>query len=75
MDLEYRIVRLDFTNPEDMQKLVDLQNAVYVGKHVFTNKTFQYWYLNNPNGRVVSYNALYGDILAAHYALIPLRWK
>lgn len=75
MDQEYRIERLDFSDPDDMKKLVDLQNAVYAGKHKFTNKTFQYWYLDNPNGRVVSFNAIYGDILAAHYALIPLKME
>jgi GNAT superfamily N-acetyltransferase len=75
MDSEYKIERLDFSNPKDMQRLVDLQNAVYAGKHVFTNKSFQYWYLDNPNGKVVSYNALYQDIIAAHYALIPLKME
>ena len=75
MDQEYQIKRLDFSNPVDMQRLVDLQNAVYAGKHVFSNKTFQYWYLDNPNGRVVSFNALYGDVLAAHYALVPIKMK
>lgn len=73
MDQEYRIERMDFSNPEDMQKLVDLQNAVYAGKHFFTNKTFLYWYLDNPNGRVVSFNAVAGDMIAAHYALIPMK--
>lgn len=75
MDQEYRIERMDFSNPEDMQKLVDLQNAVYEGKHVFTSEGFKYWYLDNPNGRVVSFNALYGDVIAAHYALVPLKMK
>ena len=56
-----------------MQKLVDLQNRVYKGKHVFASSTFQYWYLDNPNGRVISFNAFYGDIIAAHYALIPVQ--
>lgn len=75
MDSDYIIKRLDFSNSSDMHKLVDLQNAVYAGKHVFTNKTFQYWYLDNPNGKVVSFNAIYGDNIAAHYALIPLKLR
>ena len=73
MDSEYKIERLDFSNSEDMQRLVDLQNAVYAGKHVFTSKSFEYWYLDNPNGRVVSFNALYEGIIAAHYALVPIK--
>ena len=73
MNKEYRIERLDFSNPDDMQKLVDLQNAVYEGKHVFTSEGFHYWYLDNPNGRVVSFNAIYREIIAAHYALVPIK--
>ncbi len=73
MDSEYKIERLDFSNPVDMKKLVDLQNAVYAGMHVFTSKTFHYWYLDNPNGRVVSFNAISGSVIAAHYALIPIK--
>lgn len=73
MDQEYFIVRLDFTNSDDMQRLVDLQNAVYKGKHVFTSKGFKHWYIDNPNGHVVSFNAMAGDIMAAHYALVPVR--
>ena len=73
MDHEYLIERLDFSNPNDMKKLVDLQNAVYEGKHVFNNQSFNYWYLENPNGHVISFNALHGDIIAAHYAVIPVK--
>lgn len=73
MQPEYNIERLDFSNPADMQKLVDLQNAVYKGKHVFCSASFKHWYLDNPNGHVISFNALYDDIIAAHYALIPVK--
>lgn len=72
---EYRIERLDFSNPVDMQRLVDLQNAVYEGKHSFSDTTFKHWYLDNPNGRVVSFNALYGDLIAAHYAIVPVKME
>lgn len=75
MNEEYSIEKLDFSEPDDMQKLVDLQNAVYEGKHVFSSSSFKYWYLDNPNGRVVSFNAIYKDVIAAHYALIPLKME
>lgn len=71
----YEIKRLDFTDPTDMQKLVDLQNAVYAGKHIFTAEGFSFWYINNPEGKVVSFNAIYGNVIAAHYALIPYSMK
>lgn len=75
MDQNYKIMRLDFSNPDDMQKLVDLQNVVYDGKHLFTSGVFKFWYLDNPNGHVVSFNAIYDDIIAAHYALVPIKMK
>lgn len=75
MNQDYQIERLDFTDPVDMQKLVDLQNAVYAGKHVFTDSSFKHWYLDNPNGLVVSFNAIYGDIIAAHYAIVPIKME
>ena len=75
MNQDYKIEKLDFSKLEDMQKLVDLQNAVYERKHIFTPNTFRYWYLDNPNGRVISFNAIYQDIIAAHYALIPMKMK
>lgn len=71
----YEIKRLDFSDPTDMQKLVDLQNAVYAGKHTFTAEGFNFWYINNPEGKVISFNAFYGNIIAAHYALIPYSMK
>lgn len=71
----YSIRKEDFSTPEMMQKLVDLQNRVYKGKHVFSSSTFQHWYLDNPNGRVVSFNAFFEDIIVAHYALIPVQMK
>lgn len=70
---DYRIERMDFSNPPDMQRLVDLQNAVYKGVHNFSSNTFKFWYLDNPNGNVISFNALVGDIIAAHYAIIPMK--
>ena len=71
--MDYEIKRLDFSEEQDMDRLIRLQNAVYEGRHVFTRKTFQFWYLDNPCGRVLSYNAVRDGELAAHYALIPME--
>lgn len=69
----YSIHREDFSSKEMMKKLVDLQNRVYFGKRIFTDKTFKHWYLDNPNGKVVSFNAFYEDVIVAHYALVPMK--
>lgn len=71
----YIISREDFSTTVMMQQLVDLQNKVYSGKHIFTKDTFQYWYLDNPNGKVVSFNAFFENHMVAHYALIPIQMK
>lgn len=70
---EYTIKRSDFSNPRDMQALVELQNVVYAGRYTFTDMSFRIWYIDNPNGRVLSFNAWDGDVMVAHYALIPMR--
>lgn len=71
--LDYEIKHDTFTDTSSMQALVDLQNIVYAGKHSFTEKAFRFWYLDNPNGQVVSFNAWKGEVMAAHYAVVPTR--
>lgn len=75
MEEDYFIEKMDFSKSSDMEKLVNLQNKVYEGDHIFTDEGFKYWYLDNPNGKVISFNAISGDELAAHYALIPVKME
>lgn len=70
--MEYEIKQLLFDDGDvSLQKVVDLQNIVYEGKHVFRAEGFRKRYLENPLGRVISFNAFYGEELVAHYACIP----
>ena len=39
----------------------------------FGKDYYRWQYEDNPNGKVVSYNAYYDGILAAHYAAIPVE--
>lgn len=72
--MEYKIKQFLFDdNDKFLSQLVDLQNIVYEGNHIFTIEVFRYWYLENPMGRVISFNAFFGDELAAHYACIPYK--
>ena len=75
MEDVYEFVRMDFSNPIEMDKLVRLQNKVYEGIHIFTDKLFKYWYLDNPNGKVISFNALSDGEIASHYAVIPIKME
>lgn len=72
--MEYEIKQLLFDDDDvSLTKLVDLQCAVYEGKHHFSINGFRNWYLKNPMGKVISFNAFYGDKLVAHYACIPYK--
>lgn len=70
MNLEYRLC--DFSDEKDLTNLIAAQNEVYRQRGLkFTNKDFRYWYGDNPEGRVIAFNALDGDRIVAHEALIP----
>lgn len=74
--MEYEIKQLLFDDGDvSLQKVVDLQNIVYEGSHTFRVKGFRQWYLHNPIGKVISFNAFYGDDLVAHYACIPYKME
>lgn len=71
-ELEIRQTRFD--TEEELQQLVDLQNEVYRERNLnFTVDSFKKWYIDNPCGRVLSFNAFDGDKMVAHYACIPTR--
>lgn len=58
----------------ELEQLVELQNEVNKEKGiVFTINDFAQWYLNNPVGKVLSFNAFDGDKMVAHYACIPTK--
>lgn len=72
--MDYEIKQLLFDDGDvSLQKVVDLQNVVYEGRYTFRTDGFRQWYLNNPMGRVISFNAFWGDELVAHYACIPYK--
>lgn len=72
--MEYKIKQLLFDDGLiSLQKVVDLQNIVYNSKHIFTVEGFKHWYLDNPMGKVISFNAFYEEELVAHYACIPYK--
>lgn len=74
--MDYEIRLLDFNDGDtSLKKIVDLQNVVYEGKHSFSIRGFRQRYLNNPMGKVVSFNAFYKDEIVAHYACIPYKMK
>lgn len=74
--MDYEIRLLDFNDGDvSLQKIADLQNIVYEGSHTFDTECFRKWYLQNPMGKVISFNAFYREELVAHYACIPYKME
>ncbi|MBP5391387.1 MAG: GNAT family N-acetyltransferase [Bacteroidales bacterium] len=69
-DLEIKFC--DFSDGKDLERLIATQNEVYRQRGLkFTPEDFGYWYADNPEGRVISFNAMDGDRIVAHEALVP----
>jgi len=63
-----------FDNDDEIQLLVNLQNIVYKQRGlVFTKDVFDFWYRQNPEGTVISYNAFDEGKMVAHQSFIPER--
>ena len=68
--MEFRLCHFD--NDAELNQLVKLQNEVYRerGLH-FKKEIFKTWYVNNPDGGVISYNAFDGNEMVAHQSFVP----
>lgn len=71
--MSYRIEYCNEYSKEGLTQLVGLMNASFPDCE-FKEEYYGWQYMDNPNGRVVSYNAYAEDgQLAAHYAAIPIK--
>ena len=60
-----------FDTNEELNQLVILQNEVYKERGItFKPEGFRHWYVENPYGRAISFNAFDGERMVAHYACI-----
>lgn len=74
MSLGIVIQQSRFDSDYEFEQLVDLQNTVYKERNfLFSAESFKQWYIANPNGRVLSFNAFDSDKMVAHYACIPTK--
>lgn len=65
-----------FDSDEDFEQLVKLQDIVYQSRGIkFSVDRFKMWYINNPCGRVISFNAYDGNKMVAHYACMSCTEK
>lgn len=68
------IRKYNFSEGSQLKELVQLQNEVYRDRNLhFSVDEFRLWYVANPEGEVISYNAYENGRMIAHQALIPER--
>lgn len=61
-----------FDKDKELDQLVALQNKVYESRGIkFSRKGFLFWYVNNPFGRVISFNAFDGEKMVSHQSFVP----
>lgn len=69
MDYDFKPTR---TSEESLKNVLDLLITVFPKADKFTYDFIKWQYKDNPNGEVVGFDAYAGDVLAAHYATIPI---
>ena len=68
--MEYK--KLTFKTNGELDLLVELQNIVYKERGLVFNKdSFSFWYVDNPCGEVISYNAIDNGKIVAHQSFVP----
>lgn len=60
---------------EGLRSYAQLFKACFPKAHHLDEKYLQWLYAENPEGRVVGYDAWHGSRLAAHYVCIPARMR
>lgn len=60
------------TKEDSLKAVVNLLILVFPKADKFTYEFIKWQYKDNPNGEVVGFDAYAGDVLAAHYATIPI---
>ncbi|MBR3412739.1 MAG: GNAT family N-acetyltransferase [Bacteroidales bacterium] len=60
-----------FDTEKELNQLVELQNEVYKERgKTFHQEGFRHWYVENPYGNAISFNAFDGEKMVAHYVCI-----
>lgn len=71
MNNNIQICQSLFETDQEFDQLVELQNEVYKERGiVFSPDSFKHWYIDNPYGHAISFNAFDGDKMVAHYVCI-----
>lgn len=69
--MDLTITKNSFDSVLELEQLVNLQNEVYKERgKIFSKEGFHHWYIDNPCGHAISFNAFDGDKMVAHYVCI-----
>ncbi len=71
--MEYKFIKTDISK-EKIQAYSKLLSAVFYNTDKFTEEFLTWQYVNNPNGKVVGFDAYSNDSLAGHYVTIPVSY-
>jgi GNAT superfamily N-acetyltransferase len=61
------------TDNKAIKEIVGLMRIVFPKANKYSEAFIEWQYKNNPEGKVVGYNAYKNGVLVAHYALIPFK--
>ena len=68
--IDYR--KCDFYHEDELDNLVELQNVVYKERGlIFTKDLLRPWYIDNPDGKVISYNAFDNHHMIGNQLFVP----
>lgn len=68
------IKQCHFDSEKELEQLVALQNEVYKDRGlVFKTDNFKHWYVDNPYGPAVSFDAFDGEKMVAHYVCVTKK--
>lgn len=70
--MDYRIEQVK-VDESSLQEILQLMHLAFEGHAEKFNIEYMRWqYANNPVGKIVGFNAYFGDVLAAHYVTMPI---
>src|SRR6267142_6002474 len=69
MDYEFFPVN---TDSKSLQEIAELLRITFPKSTKFTEKFLEWEYRDNPDGKIVGYNAYFDRKLVAHYVLQPM---
>lgn len=71
--MEYKFIKTD-TSKEKIKAYSELLSSVFYNTNKFTEGFLTWQYIDNPNGKVVGFDAFADDTLAGHYVTIPVSY-